>query len=279
MVAVRGEMELRAEVRPRFDYARHAAAVRRPTNGDAIEFVYEDVCLRLRATVGLQAGEDHATATFSLAEGAAAAFILDFGGSGHSDASVLDPHGAVTSFEQTVRFWRDWLAQGSYRGRWREMGQRSALTLKLLTHRPSGAILAAPTASLPEHIGGERNWDYRFVWSRDAAFSAYALLSLGYLKEAGAFVGWLTDPLQAVVHHRPGEHPAVCSRTITHLRSISATLLPISSRRTSPSSPLIPTATIPIASFCGEIVFPPQPDRRDPGARRRRGLCKPKPGV
>ncbi len=189
MVAVRGEMELRTEVRPRFDYARHAAAVRRPTDGDAIELVYEDVCLRLRATVGLQAGEDHATATFSLAEGAAAAFILDFGGSGHSDASVLDPHGAVTSFEQTVRFWRDWLAQGSYRGRWREMGQRSALTLKLLTHRPSGAILAAPTASLPEHIGGERNWDYRFVWSRDAAFSAYALLSLGYLKEAGALSG------------------------------------------------------------------------------------------
>jgi len=107
-------MELRTEVRPRFDYARHAAAVRRPTDGDAIELVYEDVCLRLRATVGLQAGEDHATATFSLADGAGAAFILNFGGSGHSDASVLDPHGAVTSFEQTVRFWRDWLAQGSY---------------------------------------------------------------------------------------------------------------------------------------------------------------------
>jgi GH15 family glucan-1,4-alpha-glucosidase len=95
-------------------------------------------------------------------------------------------------FEQTVDFWRRWLAQSRYRGRWREMVNRSALTLKLLTYHPTGAIVAAPTCSLPEQVEGPRNWDYRYTWIRDAAFSLYALLRLGFTEEAGAFMGWLT---------------------------------------------------------------------------------------
>src|SRR6185369_2291570 len=93
--------------------------------------------------------------------------------------------------EQTVHFWREWIAHSTYRGRWREMVDRSAITLKLMTYAPSGALVAAPTAGLPEQIGGERNWDYRFTWVRDASFSVYALLGLGYTDEARAFLRWL----------------------------------------------------------------------------------------
>ena len=96
-------------------------------------------------------------------------------------------------FESTVAFWRRWLAQSRYRGRWREMVNRSALALKLLTYQPTGAMVAAPTTSLPEQLGGARNWDYRYTWIRDTAFSLYALLRLGFADEAAAFMDWLTD--------------------------------------------------------------------------------------
>ena len=97
-------------------------------------------------------------------------------------------------FEATVGYWRRWMSQSRYGGRWRETVHRSALTLKLLTYRPTGAIVAAPTTSLPERVGGERNWDYRYTWIRDAAFSLYALLRLGFTEEAAAFMGWLIGP-------------------------------------------------------------------------------------
>jgi GH15 family glucan-1,4-alpha-glucosidase len=106
---------------------------------------------------------------------------------------VIDEEEAGEAFNRTVRYWRGWLAKSTYRGRWREMVHRSALTLKLLTYRPTGAIVAAPTTSLPEGIGGARNWDYRYTWIRDAAFSLYGLLRLGFTEEAGAFMGWLSD--------------------------------------------------------------------------------------
>ena len=107
----------------------------------------------------------------------------------------------------TVDYWRRWLAQSRYRGRWREMVHRSALTLKLLTYEPTGAIVAAPTTSLPEQIGGERNWDYRYTWIRDAAFSLYALLRLGFTDEAAAFMGWLTERVQRAGRKSDGPAP------------------------------------------------------------------------
>jgi GH15 family glucan-1,4-alpha-glucosidase len=102
-------------------------------------------------------------------------------------------HETAAVFDATVNYWRRWVAQSAYRGRWREMVQRSALTLKLLTYAPTGALVAAPTTSLPEQIGGERNYDYRYTWIRDAAFSLYGLLRLGFTEEASAFMSWLTD--------------------------------------------------------------------------------------
>src|SRR5207247_10117171 len=103
----------------------------------------------------------------------------------------LRPAEAGELFHRTVRYWRGWLAHSNYRGRWRETVQRSALTLKLLTYRPTGAIVAAPTTSLPEQLGGARKWDYRYTWMRDSAFTLYGLLRLGFTEEAGAFMGWL----------------------------------------------------------------------------------------
>ncbi len=102
---------------------------------------------------------------------------------------------------ETTRFWRDWNNRSTYRGRWREMVGRSAMTLKLMTYAPTGALVAAPTAGLPEQVGGERNWDYRYTWIRDASFSVYSLLGLGYTAEAEAFVEWLMER----VHEAVGE--------------------------------------------------------------------------
>jgi GH15 family glucan-1,4-alpha-glucosidase len=94
----------------------------------------------------------------------------------HSDAAI----GA--EFDATVAFWRGWLRRSRYSGRWREMVHRSALTLKLLRYAPTGAIVAAPATSLPEEVGGARNWDYRYTWMRDSAFTLYALLRLGFVQ-------------------------------------------------------------------------------------------------
>ena len=180
---VRGAMTLRTEMAPRFAYGARAAAPR--SDGDALVFTGPDAAVALSATVAVKAADDAATAEFWLDSGETATFVLAF-----SEAPL--PADAER-FADTVAFWRGWLDRSRYRGRWREMVQRSALTLKLLTYRPTGAIVAAVTTSLPEHLGGERNWDYRFVWPRDAAFSAYALLALGFTEEARAFVGWITD--------------------------------------------------------------------------------------
>ena len=105
------------------------------------------------------------------------------------------------AFDRTIEYWRSWLAKSRYQGRWREVVHRSALTLKLLTYRPTGGIVAAPTTSLPEQLGGGRNWDYRYTWIRDAAFSLYALLRLGFTEEAAAFMDWMRERFR---EPRPG---------------------------------------------------------------------------
>ena len=111
-------------------------------------------------------------------------------------------------FRDTVAYWRRWLSKCTYTGRWREMVHRSALTLKLLSFEPTGAIVAAPTCSLPESIGGPRNWDYRYTWIRDAAFTLYALLRIGFTEEAARFRDWLQGPL---ARGRRARGPARCS--------------------------------------------------------------------
>jgi GH15 family glucan-1,4-alpha-glucosidase len=189
VIAVRGRMRFLVDVAPRFDYgrARHEAEL----TADGALFRSPDLQLSLSTRSPLEIVDDgDVRARVALEAGGEVTFVLDRVEPGevprpHSDAEV------AAEFDSTVEFGRGWLSRSSYTGRWREMVHRSALTLKLLTYAPTGAIVAAPTTSLPEQLGGPRNWDYRYTWMRDAAFSLYALLRLGFTEEAGAFMGWL----------------------------------------------------------------------------------------
>ena len=192
VVGIRGTVTMRSRVAPRFDYGRARHGVERAGDG-AVRFTGPDLVLALRATPGLHVDGADVTAEFAVGGGQDAAFVLEVapadGGGPSGEELAAELRGLV---DATVAFWQTWLARSRYRGRWRERVHRSALTLKLLTHEPTGAVIAAPTTGLPEQIGGGRNWDYRYVWIRDAAFSLYALLRLGFTAEADAFIGWLS---------------------------------------------------------------------------------------
>lgn len=191
IVAVRGSTTVRMTLDARPDYGRTRFAVSsRPGGAD---FRTDELAMTLTSTADLTVADGVVGAEFTLRTGEVAQFVLEVLDSPDDDAD--DAHDVDALFEATAAFWRTWLAQSRYRGRWREMVERSAITLKLLTHEPSGAIIAAPTTSLPETVGGERNWDYRYVWMRDAGFSLYALLRLGFNEEANAFIEWLSQRL------------------------------------------------------------------------------------
>jgi GH15 family glucan-1,4-alpha-glucosidase len=130
-------------------------------------------------------------ADFTLKEGERAAFVLRLIGRDDQHRPCPGYDEAEDLFRTTAAFWRRWIAKCTYAGRWREVVHRSALTLKLLSFEPTGAIVAAPTCSLPEAIGGQRNWDYRYTWIRDAAFTLYGLLRIGFTEEAAGFRDWL----------------------------------------------------------------------------------------
>ncbi|HVB99317.1 MAG TPA: glycoside hydrolase family 15 protein [Candidatus Dormibacteraeota bacterium] len=188
---LRGSLQFRAQCRPAFDFARAGHTVRLLPEGAA--FDSQQIALGLASTVPLQADGQGVRADFTLAEGETAVFVLQQIGLGGAIGPRPEIGEVDDLFEGTVAYWRHWLEQGTYHGRWREMVDRSALVLKLLTFEPTGAIVAAPTCSLPEYIGGERNWDYRYTWIRDAAFTVYALMRIGFTHEATKFMGWLED--------------------------------------------------------------------------------------
>jgi GH15 family glucan-1,4-alpha-glucosidase len=188
---VRGSMAFHVEVQPAFNYARDSHQVELGEHG-AI-FRSAELSLELLSQVPLVRRDSGCVvADFSLTEEQRVAFVLqefEPGMPGHG--GYLSPGEVRELFMQTVEYWRGWLSRSSYQGRWREMVHRSALALKLLTFEPTGAIVAAPTCSLPEGVGGERNWDYRYTWIRDAAFTLYGLLRIGFTQEAGQFMDWL----------------------------------------------------------------------------------------
>ena len=186
---VRGTMRFRLECSPRFDYGRspHELTV---YEAGAL-FASPSLRLALHSTVPLEAHGKDVAAEVTLTEGQVAGVVLESG----PDVSPRNVQAPALDdlLRSTVRNWGSWLARSTYAGRWREIVQRSAITLRLMTYGPTGALVAAPTAGLPEQIGGERNWDYRFTWVRDASFSVYALLGLGFEEEASRFLLWMRE--------------------------------------------------------------------------------------
>jgi GH15 family glucan-1,4-alpha-glucosidase len=217
---VRGSMRFSLECAPRFDYGRRPHELALAERGAV--FSTPDLALTLHVDTSLaidpalhadssqvpdamrlDRNENDVIAAFTLRAGQVATVALE--------SAAANPPGTVSADDvnemvlHTHRFWRNWLNRSTYNGRWREMVSRSAMTLKLMTYAPTGALVAAVTTGLPEQIGGERNWDYRYTWIRDASFSVYALLGLGYVDEARAFLGW--------VNNRVSEHVDVHGKT------------------------------------------------------------------
>jgi GH15 family glucan-1,4-alpha-glucosidase len=190
---VRGKMTFDVECRPAFDYARmeHFVSV-----GEAgAVFASKDSShssLGLSSEVPLkERPKGGAGARFTLKEGERKTFVLAEIEDGEGPGEVISEGSFEDLLRSTLGYWRRWISGCTYHGRWREVVYRSALALKLMVYDPTGALVAAPTMGLPERIGGERNWDYRYTWLRDGAFTLYALISIGFEDEARRFMGWL----------------------------------------------------------------------------------------
>jgi GH15 family glucan-1,4-alpha-glucosidase len=178
VVGISGVVPFRLELAPRFNYGRDAHTARCTPAGAVFETRVASLALASSDRIHLARGD--AALDFEVSAGDSRCFALQPG----DDAQPLTPDVADELARTTVAAWRNWLARSTYTGRWRERVNRSALTLALLTYAPTGAIVAAPTTSLPERVGGTRNWDYRYGWARDFAFSLYALSRLGFTEEA-----------------------------------------------------------------------------------------------
>lgn len=204
MVAARGSLTFRIECKPAFDYARSDHKTSQHNSNIVFESTDRKLTLALATSLkSINIENNAAVAEFTLHEGETAIFVVRM----IDDPSEIYPcpseEAAEEQFRATVQYWRNWIGKSHYQGRWRETVERSALALKLLTFEPTGAIIAAPTTSLPEHIGGVRNWDYRYVWIRDASFTLYALLRLGFREEAVAFMNWILRMLPHPMKNGP----------------------------------------------------------------------------
>ncbi|MEU6284792.1 glycoside hydrolase family 15 protein [Streptomyces sp. NPDC047028] len=194
---VRGTMPFSFACRPRFDYGR-APHVLAPAGEHAAVFRGPGTDLHVQSTTGfaLRPDGDDVVSRFTLSAGEAAAVVLTSTTGGGSAPPPPSLEGITDDLEACRSFWLSWLRSCTYHGRWQDMVNRSAITLKLLTYAPTGAPIAAATMGLPEQIGGERNWDYRYTWVRDGSLSVRALIDLGFHEEAHAFRRWLRDRIE-----------------------------------------------------------------------------------
>jgi GH15 family glucan-1,4-alpha-glucosidase len=195
---VRGQMTFAFDIAPRFDYGREPAETRLTEDGVVFRGSRTTMTVSLirepederRAQYRVD-GTGDVHGTVELAAGEMRGLVLETGGEGR--LRPIPVAQAWRLFDETVDFWETWLSRSTYTGRWREAVNRSAITLKLMTYAPTGGLVAAPTAALPEQVGGERNWDYRYTWVRDASFSVYSLLGMGFTDEAAALGRWLRE--------------------------------------------------------------------------------------
>ncbi|SES42473.1 glycoside hydrolase family 15 protein [Actinokineospora terrae] len=223
---VRGTLPFTLTCRPRFDYGR-ASHTLSLTGGRSAVFhgPGTDLHLQVSAPIDPLADGDDVQARFTLSEGQSAVVALTSVNSGGSAPVPPSPQSAAEELEGCRAFWLSWLRSSTYRGRWQQMVHRSAITLKLLTYHPTGAPIAAATLGLPEQVGGERNWDYRYTWIRDASLSVRALIDLGFTEEAHAYRRWLRDrvdegtatgePLQ--IMYRVDGNPNLQEEVLSHL--------------------------------------------------------------
>jgi GH15 family glucan-1,4-alpha-glucosidase len=195
----RGQMEFKLEIEPRFDYGRASHTMDLSTEG-AVFRAGRGRELTLHTTgradedeglANIERTKNGLRATLTMREGdRGRGVVLEWMG---GKPRIVPPGELQRLADDTAAYWKGWLAQSTYTGRFREIVDRSAMTLKLLTYQPTGAPVAAATLGLPEQAGGERNWDYRFTWIRDASLTMHALSNLGYLEEAARFGMWMRD--------------------------------------------------------------------------------------
>ena len=219
---VRGSMKFRIECSPAFDYARKKHQLRMTSTGAL--FRSGNDRLALISPMKMKVEDGRVFAEFVLKAGQEVTFVLRYGEKGSEREVFRRDVDFEAVFSKTMKYWQRWISGCKYQGRWREMVSRSALTLKLLTFEPTGAIVAAPTTSLPEELGGVRNWDYRYTWIRDAAFTTYAFLRIGLTSEAENFMQWIFDRAHEerkdgslqIMYGLNGEHKLV-ERELKHL--------------------------------------------------------------
>ena len=219
---IHGRMRMKVECYPAFNYAleKHETII----SEKGASFHNPQLSMAVGSNIPLQKNEKGAFAEFEITEeDETVVFVLHKIKKGEGCTISYSPTQAENRFRDTINYWRNWLSKSQYKGRWREMVHRSALILKLLTFEPTGAIVAAPTCSLPEGIGGVRNWDYRYTWIRDAAFTIYAFLRIGFTEEATNFMNWVvkrsseddTGYLQ-IMYGIDGRHE-LTEKTLDHL--------------------------------------------------------------
>jgi GH15 family glucan-1,4-alpha-glucosidase len=198
---VRGRMTFEADIAPRFDYGRQEHRTELTAHGAVFAARAQALTMHVvrepddPRPARSRVSDGDVRVTMELTAGQLRGVVLESSPAPRTPREVPVAQ-ARQLLEDTVAFWQSWLARSTYTGRWRETVQRSAITLKLMTYAPTGGLVAAPTTSLPEQLGGERNWDYRYTWVRDGSFSVYALLRLGFVEEAEQFSRWLGDRIR-----------------------------------------------------------------------------------
>jgi GH15 family glucan-1,4-alpha-glucosidase len=192
---IRGRMTVEVDCSPAFDYARREHEIEFVKGG--VIFRSAGMALNFASEVPLEEGPGRGVrGRFELKAGESASFVLQQLEEGEEPREALKRAECQDLLRQTMDYWRRWVAKSAYRGRWRDMVNRSTLALKLMTYEPTGALVTAPTMGLPQTIGGAQNWDYRYTWLRDAAFTMFVLLRIGFKDEAHKFMGWLQQRCQ-----------------------------------------------------------------------------------